>query len=296
MISMCPAVVISRKQARRYVRKALPTLSAPCRPSPTRAKRSATAAAASQRAKDIDWEVATGHLTRHTLRPAIRSSSHNGQHTRHVTALPIHRPCLCARADSPRHSRLYRRSLKLALDWSVHRYLWRGQAMYIRSLFEANANVREPRQQRVSSSRPTPRAGPLQCCRYHTLDTHWLTVLLSSSHQILFDQTEELLKQWKHPDPYRPPTAPGGSKYERNLPCPILERTSLLSHHLRPFQPLTNISAQPLRQAAKSRYHNQQFDTNSLLLFNNCFSSPKQSSPERLSCKPKHIHRRIAST
>ncbi|THW16035.1 hypothetical protein D6D23_08717 [Aureobasidium pullulans] len=84
--------------------------------------------------------------------------------------------------------RLYRRSLKLALDWSVHRHLWRGQALYIRSLFEANSNVREPRQQRI-----------------------------------LFDQTEELLKQWKHPDPYRPPTAPGGSKYERNLPCPILE-------------------------------------------------------------------------
>lgn len=47
------------------------------------------------------------------------------------------------------HSRLYRRSLKLALDWAVHRYLWRGQAMYIRSLFEANKNVTEPRRQRV---------------------------------------------------------------------------------------------------------------------------------------------------
>ncbi|THZ48643.1 hypothetical protein D6C90_03647, partial [Aureobasidium pullulans] len=93
-----------------------------------------------------------------------------------------------AHTDSSGRSRLYRRSLKLALDWSVHRHLWRGQALYIRSLFEANSNVREPRQQRI-----------------------------------LFDQTEELLKQWKHPDPYRPPTAPGGSKYERNLPCPILE-------------------------------------------------------------------------
>jgi len=45
---------------------------------------------------------------------------------------------------------LYRRSLKLALDWSVHRYLWRGQALYIRSLFEANKNIRDPRQQRAS--------------------------------------------------------------------------------------------------------------------------------------------------
>ncbi|CAD0052966.1 unnamed protein product [Aureobasidium pullulans] len=104
--------------------------------------------------------------------------------------------------------RLYRRSLKLALDWSVHRHLWRGQALYIRSLFEANSNVREPRQQRVSSLSIITRPPPP----------------LVSVNPILFDQTEELLKQWKHPDPYRPPTAPGGSKYERNLPCPILER------------------------------------------------------------------------
>jgi hypothetical protein len=50
------------------------------------------------------------------------------------------------------HRRLYRRALKLSLDWAVHRYLWRGQALYIRSLFEANRNVTEPRQRRV---RPT---------------------------------------------------------------------------------------------------------------------------------------------
>lgn len=45
---------------------------------------------------------------------------------------------------------LYRRSLKLALDWAVQRSLWRGQALYIRSLFEANRHVSDPRQQRVS--------------------------------------------------------------------------------------------------------------------------------------------------
>ncbi|KAH7138352.1 hypothetical protein B0J11DRAFT_514182 [Dendryphion nanum] len=84
--------------------------------------------------------------------------------------------------------RLYRRSLKLSLDWAVHRYLWRGQALYIRGLFEANKHVSEPRQQRA-----------------------------------LIKETEALLEKWKHPDPYRPPTAPGGSKYERNLPAPILD-------------------------------------------------------------------------
>ncbi|KAF7883817.1 hypothetical protein EAF00_011129 [Botryotinia globosa] len=85
-------------------------------------------------------------------------------------------------------SSLYRRSLKLSLDWCVHRHLWRGQALYIRSLFEAQKNVHDPRLQRA-----------------------------------LFKETEDLLEKWKHPDPYRPPTAPGGSKYERNLPSPILD-------------------------------------------------------------------------
>ncbi|KAJ5306649.1 hypothetical protein PENANT_c003G00502 [Penicillium antarcticum] len=82
---------------------------------------------------------------------------------------------------------LYRRSLKLALDWAVHRQVWRGQAVYIRSLFEANKDVRDPRQQ-----------------------------------QVLLRETEKLLENWKHPDPYRAPTAPGGNKWERNLPARIL--------------------------------------------------------------------------
>lgn len=50
---------------------------------------------------------------------------------------------------------LYRRSLKLALDWAVHRNLWRGQAIYIRSLFEANRNITNPRQQRVCCPAPS---------------------------------------------------------------------------------------------------------------------------------------------
>ncbi|KAI9798552.1 MAG: hypothetical protein M1833_004689 [Piccolia ochrophora] len=83
---------------------------------------------------------------------------------------------------------LYRRSLKLSLDWCVHRSLWRGQAVYIRSLFEANKDVRDPRQRRE-----------------------------------LIQETEQILQKWKHPDPYLYPTAPGGSKYERNLQVPILD-------------------------------------------------------------------------
>jgi hypothetical protein len=65
---------------------------------------------------------------------------------------------------------------------------------------------------------------------------------LANPDQELITETEALLEKWKHPDPYRPPTAPGGeldsglryahlciltatgSKYERNLPAPILDR------------------------------------------------------------------------
>ncbi|KAM0693936.1 hypothetical protein Q7P36_006060 [Cladosporium allicinum] len=91
-------------------------------------------------------------------------------------------------STKPQILSLYRRSLKLALDWAVHRYIWRGQAMYIRGLFEANKHVTEPRQQRL-----------------------------------IIEETESLLEKWKHPDPYRAPTAPGGSKWERNLPVPSTE-------------------------------------------------------------------------
>jgi len=41
--------------------------------------------------------------------------------------------------------------------------------------------------------------------------------------QLIIEETESLLEKWKHPDPYRAPTAPGGSKWERNLPVPSTE-------------------------------------------------------------------------
>lgn len=62
---------------------------------------------------------------------------------------------------------------------------------------------------------------------------------------MLFHEAESLLEKWKHPDPYHPPTAPGGkslpcsesddgllscilgSKYERNIPAPLLARMFL---------------------------------------------------------------------
>ena len=86
--------------------------------------------------------------------------------------------------------------------------------------------MREPRQQRVS---------------YRARQTAQRLARLRTS-QALFEEAEALLEKWKHPDPYIPPTAPGGtngydikklrneliivigSKYERNIPPPILDR------------------------------------------------------------------------
>ncbi|KAL8243921.1 hypothetical protein R6Q59_010179 [Mikania micrantha] len=40
-----------------------------------------------------------------------------------------------------------------------------------------------------------------------------LKEMLLICYKILFTETEKLLEKWKHPDPYRPPTAPGGIIY-----------------------------------------------------------------------------------
>lgn len=50
--------------------------------------------------------------------------------------------------------------------------------------------------------------------------------------QALIEETEGILEKWKHPDPYRPPTAPGGSKYERNLAPPNTDRMYTLKNAL----------------------------------------------------------------
>ena len=49
---------------------------------------------------------------------------------------------------------------------------------------------------------------------------------IADDFQALVEETERILEGWKHPEPYIPPTAPGGTKYERNLPPPILDRWS----------------------------------------------------------------------
>lgn len=81
--------------------------------------------------------------------------------------------------------RLYRRALKTSADWYWQRDEWRGKALLIRHLFEENRAETSP--QKIQS---------------------------------LLAQTEYWLAEYSHPQPYIRPAAPGGTKWERNVPFP----------------------------------------------------------------------------
>jgi NADH dehydrogenase (ubiquinone) 1 beta subcomplex subunit 9 len=63
---------------------------------------------------------------------------------------------------------LYKRSLKLSLDWYIRRDLWRQKALEIRQQFELNKNVTSPKEL-----------------------------------QQIFAKTEMQLEEFAHPDPYK---------------------------------------------------------------------------------------------
>lgn len=80
-----------------------------------------------------------------------------------------------------RVQRLYRQSLKLMLNWAVHRELWISEGKDMRAQFEANRHQDNPR------------------------------VI-----EKLVSMGEAKLKDFAHPAPYIIPTDFGGSKYMRH--------------------------------------------------------------------------------
>ncbi|KAI9363822.1 hypothetical protein BD770DRAFT_440263 [Pilaira anomala] len=88
---------------------------------------------------------------------------------------------------------LYKRSLKLSLDWYIQRDLWRQKALAIRAQFEQNKALTNPKE-----------------------------------IQAVVQNAEKELQEWAHPDPYKFPMGPEGTKWERNLP-PIVNDPS--AHH-----------------------------------------------------------------
>ncbi|PWN33379.1 uncharacterized protein FA14DRAFT_190534 [Meira miltonrushii] len=78
---------------------------------------------------------------------------------------------------------LYRRYLRNELDWCIRRDIWRDRAIEIRTQFERNRHIANPRE---------------------------LAKVLQAA--------EEALTERRHPDPYKPPEAEDGTKWERNIP------------------------------------------------------------------------------
>ncbi|KAH8554102.1 hypothetical protein BGW37DRAFT_517848 [Umbelopsis sp. PMI_123] len=78
---------------------------------------------------------------------------------------------------------LYKRSLTLSLDWYIRRDLWRQKALDIRHQFELNKNVTSPKEL-----------------------------------EQIFAKAEKQLEEFAHPDPYKLPMGPEGTKWERNIP------------------------------------------------------------------------------
>lgn len=91
-------------------------------------------------------------------------------------------------AQKERVRLLYRRCLKDALSWAVHRRLFWEDASKMRDAFEANRNVDD----------------------IDRIDK-------------LIEAAEARLIRFGHPDPYIVPWVPKGSKFGRNPPVPEVE-------------------------------------------------------------------------
>ncbi|KAJ3190310.1 hypothetical protein HDU85_000605 [Gaertneriomyces sp. JEL0708] len=93
-------------------------------------------------------------------------------------------------------TRLYRRSLRLAQDWYWQRTEYREKALMIRQLFDANRGNNNAKEV-----------------------------------EAIIGHAEYTLATYFHSQPYRSPAAPGGTKWERNIPFP----EELASRGMTPF-------------------------------------------------------------
>lgn len=86
-------------------------------------------------------------------------------------------------ANSKRVASLFRQAMRTAFNHALKFDAYREATISIRAQFEANKDIRDPQE----------------------------------LEQVIA-QAEAKLRKWKHPDPYIPPSRPGGTKWERNLP------------------------------------------------------------------------------
>lgn len=88
-------------------------------------------------------------------------------------------------ANTKRVSSLFREALRTAFDHSMKFDIYREQTIKIRQQFNANKHISDPQEL-----------------------------------EKVIQFTRSKLAEWKHPDPYIPPSRPGGTKYQRNIPPP----------------------------------------------------------------------------
>lgn len=88
-------------------------------------------------------------------------------------------------ANTKRVSSLFRKALRIAFDSTLKFDSYRQETLRIRSQFDVNR---------------------------HILDPNELEAVIESA--------KASLAKYAHPDPYIPPSRPGGTKYERNIPPP----------------------------------------------------------------------------
>nr|ODN95519.1 NADH dehydrogenase (ubiquinone) 1 beta subcomplex 9 [Cryptococcus depauperatus CBS 7855] len=100
---------------------------------------------------------------------------------------------------------LYKRYLTNALNWYIRRDLWRQKAIEIRAEFERNSWL-------INESAPYGRS------KYYTIGSWDLLIIYRNitdprALAIVLEQAEEKLAKRLHPDPYRPPLFPDGTKW-----------------------------------------------------------------------------------
>uniref|UniRef100_A0A7S0N7F7 NADH dehydrogenase [ubiquinone] 1 beta subcomplex subunit 9 n=1 Tax=Cryptomonas curvata TaxID=233186 RepID=A0A7S0N7F7_9CRYP len=92
--------------------------------------------------------------------------------------------------------KLYRNAIKLTHDWCIDRIVLSQEVIELRKQFDSHKN-----------------------------ETN-----IKVAEQLVADGEAKLLQKI-HPDPYRLPYLPGGSKYQRNVPPPTEFLTNPYVHH-----------------------------------------------------------------
>lgn len=102
-----------------------------------------------------------------------------------MLCVPIETIAVSHNKSTPQVARLYRHSLRTLLSWAIDRDVFNAEAEALRARFDSNRSA-----------------------------------TMAAATRLLQDGQDELFANM-HPDAYKVPTMPGGSKFMRNPPLPM---------------------------------------------------------------------------